>query len=103
MRLRWADEAQRDLKSIRAYIARDNPVAARGWVKKLRERARKAARSPLAGRVVPEADREDIREVFVRSYRIVYQVGEKTVEVLTVLEGHKLLSEEIIEGAPKGS
>ncbi len=91
MKLRWSDHARRDLIAIGRYIARDNPDAARDWIEQLRERARLAAENPHAGRVVPELGREDVREVFLRSYRIVYGVGEDAVDVLTVFEGHRLL------------
>ncbi len=94
MKLRWTDHARRDLLAIGRYIARDNPQAARRWSERLRERARQAAENPLAGRVVPELGRDDVREVFLRSYRIVYRVGEDTVDVLTVFEGHRLLPNE---------
>lgn len=91
MRLRWSQKAQDDLVEIALYIAQDNPKAARAWVKRLRERARQAAASPLAGRYVPERRREHIREVFLRSYRIIYRVQGSEVLILTVLEGHRLL------------
>ncbi len=94
MKLRWTDHARRDLLAIGRYIARDNPQVARRWNERLRERARQAAENPLAGRVVPELGRDDVREVFLRSYRIVYRVGEDTVDVLTVFEGHRLLPKE---------
>ncbi len=94
IKLRWTDHARRDLLVIGRYIARDNPGAARRWVEQLRERARLAAENPLAGRVVPELGRDDVREVFLRSYRIVYSVGEEAVDVLTVFEGHRLLPKE---------
>ena len=91
MRLRWTDRARRDLLSIGRYIAQDNPSAARQWVERLRQRTRQAAARPLAGRVVPELQRKDVREVFLRNYRIVYRVRRGTVDVLTVFEGHRLL------------
>ncbi len=95
MKLRWTDHARRDLLAIGRYIARDDPDAARRWSEQLRERARQAAEHSLAGRVVPELGRDDVREVFLRSYRIVYRLGEEdTVDVLTVFEGHRLLPEE---------
>ena len=72
MKLRRSDHARRDLLAIGRYIARDKPQAARGWIEQLRERARQAAENPFAGRVVPELGRDDVREVFLRSYRIVY-------------------------------
>lgn len=46
---------------------------------------------PHAGRQVPELGRDDIREVLVRGYRIVYRVGPNGIDILTVFEGHRLL------------
>ncbi|MEW6490860.1 MAG: type II toxin-antitoxin system RelE/ParE family toxin [Thermodesulfobacteriota bacterium] len=91
MKVRWTDRARRDLLDIGEYIARDNRAAARSWVERLRARARKAAETPLAGRVVPELGRDDVREVFVRTCRIVYEVREDAIHVLAVFEGHRLL------------
>lgn len=96
MRLRWTLRARRDLEEIGTYIGRDSPAAARRWIDRLRERARKAAQAPSAGRVVPEIGHEGIREVFLGSYRILYRVGQDTIEVLTVFEGHRLLRREHI-------
>jgi toxin ParE1/3/4 len=91
VKLLWTHRSRRDLLEIGGYIARDNPQRARRWVGRLRLRARKAAEMPNAGRIVPEFQREDVREVFLQSYRIVYQVREDAVVVLTVFEGHRLL------------
>jgi hypothetical protein len=41
---------------------------------------------------VPEFDRDDIREVLVGTYRIVYQVNATGIAVLRVIEGHRRLS-----------
>jgi toxin ParE1/3/4 len=90
MKLQWTDRARRDLVAIGRYIARDNPAAARRWVERLRTRAQQAATMPMAGRVVPELQRDDIREVFLRTYRIVYRIREDAIDVLTVFEGHRL-------------
>lgn len=91
MRLRWSDQAKADLREIGRYIAQDDPRAARRWVEKLRERARLAATQPRGGRIVPEYGREEIRETFLRSYRIVYEITPDAVMVLTVFEGHRRL------------
>ncbi len=53
--------------------------------------ARAATKQPLAGRRVPEVDREDLREVFVDNYRIVYTIHQAEIRVLTIFEGHRLL------------
>jgi toxin ParE1/3/4 len=92
MRLIWTDTAKRDLVSIFTYIAADNPAAAKRLVNLIRERARNAILSPLAGRKVPELSRDDIRELIEGNYRIVYQVFPERLVILTVFEGHRLLS-----------
>jgi toxin ParE1/3/4 len=45
---------------------------------------------------VPELSLENIRELLYKNYRIVYLVKKKSVEILTVFEGHQLLKKEEI-------
>jgi toxin ParE1/3/4 len=87
----WTERAREDLADIFRYIAQDNRRAAAQWVGRLIERAESAAEAPLAGRVVPEVQREDIREVFLKSYRVIYRNAGKDLRVLTVFEGHRRL------------
>lgn len=93
MRVRWTNRAASDLLAIGDHIANDKPAAARAWVERLRERAAGIAEAPRAGRVVPELGRDDVRELFLRSYRIVYRVVPEGAVVLTVFEGHRLLGD----------
>ena len=94
--IKWSSRAVRDLDAIATYIARDNPQAARKWIAKLRKTVENAARAPLAARVVPEVQRQDVREVFLKSYRIVYGVRDDHIIVFTVFGGGKLLAEEAV-------
>jgi len=91
MKLAWTKRAQDDLISIGKYIAEDNLVNAKKWIKKLRARARKITDAPMSGRVVPEFENNNIREVLLGNYRIVYLVQNETILIITVFEGHKLL------------
>ncbi|HVH45226.1 MAG TPA: type II toxin-antitoxin system RelE/ParE family toxin [Labilithrix sp.] len=88
--MEWTERALADLREIDDYIAADNPVAAERWVGRLIAKAEAAARHPMTGRIVPEKARIDVREVFLRTYRIVYRVRESGILVLTVFEGHRL-------------
>lgn len=97
MKLFWTETARQDLLAIRRYIAADNPAAAKRWIDRLRERARNALALPLAGRQVPEFSRDDIRELIEGNYRIVYQVLEDCLVVLTVFEGHRLFPAELAD------
>jgi toxin ParE1/3/4 len=94
---RWTDRAKRDLAEIGDYIAQDNPVAAERWVESLLDPAKRAATLPLSGRRVPEIGRDEVRELLLRKYRLVYRVLDKTVDVLTVFEGHRLLPANVTE------
>ena len=91
MKLRWTDRSTDDLAAIYKYIARNNPENAKHWIGKLRKRARNTAKLVLIGRIVPELNQANIREVFVDRYRIVYRIDEDSISILTVFEGHQLL------------
>jgi hypothetical protein len=41
--------------------------------------------------VVPEVGDPDIREVFLRTYRIIYRIEPDRILVLTIFEGHRRL------------
>ena len=93
----WSHRARNDLIAIGEYIAADNPSAAGRWIERLISAVERASRLPLSGRIVPEySDRQDLREVLVRNYRIVYRVGPHTLEVLTIFEGHRLFPPEVL-------
>ncbi len=91
MTLRWTKRSRRDLIEIGRHIARDKPEAARRWVERLRQGACVAAKKPRVGRRVPEVGRDDLREVLVGNYRIVYEIHRAEIRILTVFEGHRLL------------
>lgn len=91
IRVRMSRRARRDLRAIVRFIARDDSVAARRWAERLADRVYTAAATPRGGRVVPEYRRDDVREVFVRAYRILYRVRPAELVVLAFIEGHQQL------------
>lgn len=83
--LNWTDRAIADLSCIAAYIANDSVHYARITVSRIRERAQQLKQFPYSGRLVPEAENADIRELAHGSYRIIYRVVSPTqVDILTV-------------------
>ena len=86
----WAPRALEDLREIVRYISRDNPNAARGFGEKLIQKAEDLATFPERGRVIPKFANPDIREVFLRSYRIAYRIRRQptaTVEIARIWHG----------------
>lgn len=91
MKVIWTPRAQQRLQEIQDYIARDQPDNALRWVARVLDRGERIGDQPRSGRVVPEYQREAIREVFAGDYRIVYRLRSQQVDVLTVRHGARLL------------
>ena len=87
----WSPEALEDLEAIAEYINRDSAFYARAVVTKIVRAARDINEFPWIGRVVPEFGDEKIRERFVYSYRLVYQVDGNQILVVAVIHGKRLI------------
>jgi toxin ParE1/3/4 len=48
-------------------------------------------RFPQAGRMVPEFDDEDLRELILYSYRIIYRVQNDEALIVAVIHGKRVL------------
>ena len=96
----WARRARRDLHEIGDFIASDKPKSAARWVNRIIDAVERVAMFPSSGRTVPEIGRDDIREIILEDYRIVYQNRDDRIIVLTVFEGHMRLSERNIPASP---
>ncbi len=94
----WSPEAIEDVELIADYITRDSPAYARAVVDKILYTAKALEDIPYTGRIVPEFNNEQIREKFVYSYRLIYQVKPKQILIITVIHGKRLLGEYILEG-----
>jgi toxin ParE1/3/4 len=86
-RVVWTEAAASDLEEAARYIARDSQYYAAAFVREVRGAARALRASPERGRVVPELGQSDIRELLVRSYRLVYNVAPKQIYVLAMIHG----------------
>jgi len=89
--VRYARQALRCLAAIRRFISIESPRNAEAVVRALVDAADSLAAFPLRGRVVPEHGQEDVRELLLRPYRIIYRVSVDEVVVLSVMHGHQLL------------
>jgi addiction module RelE/StbE family toxin len=89
-RILWSPQALLDLESIRDYIARDSPRYAELVVRRLVAAVERLEGFPQSGRIVPERNTEDIREIIVKPYRLVYRLRPEFVEIVTVFRASRL-------------
>jgi len=85
----WTLRALANLETISDFIERDNPRAAEHWFTLLASKADSIPDMPFRGRIVPEYRREDVRELVLRNYRMVYRIRVERIEILTVFEAHR--------------
>ena len=93
MKLFWSDVAEADLDNIYDHIARDVPYYAELFIDRLIEATDKLQDHPRIGRQVPEAGyRDDIREIILQGYRIIYRITAEGIYILTVIHGSQDLA-----------
>ena len=87
MRIVWTEPAVEDLQELHAYIARDSELYASGFVERIITAVERLADYPALGRIVPEANEENIRELVYQNYRIIYRITKNRIEMLSVIHG----------------
>lgn len=94
VKIHWTIQAHEDLLAIFEYISHDSRRVASLFVEKIYHRADQLRSFPFSGRVVPEVDKENVRELVYRNYRIVYKiVKDGQVDILTVFHSSKSLDD----------
>ena len=94
MRVVWTEYASSQLDEAMAFIARDRPETAMAWLERILDEGASLAELPDRGRVVPETSRQDVRELIVNPYRLVYRRDADVVTITMVVHGHRLLDAE---------
>jgi plasmid stabilization system protein ParE len=87
----WSEEALNDIRNIAEYIERDSPFYAEQVVERLFDLAEELPVNPKLGRIVPELHDDTVRERFVYSYRLIYELRDEAIEVLAIIHGKRLL------------
>ena len=93
MLINWTDPALEDLDGIFEFIARDAAAYAHSFVQQIIDAVERLNAFPRSGRVVPEGNREDIREVIFQNYRVIYWlVSQQRIDILAVIHGSRDLT-----------
>lgn len=93
VRINWTFQAKEDLRDIAEYISKDSKLYAKRQVLKIRNSTSILKTQNYLGRIVPEFNEKDIREIFEGNYRIIYKVvSEDRIDILTVHHSARDLS-----------
>ena len=91
--INWTDFAIENLNDIGDYIEKDSFRYAKIVVNSLFDSTEILEQHPLIGRIVPEFENNNIRELIRGSYRIIYKIlNEKRIDILTIHHSARLLT-----------
>ena len=91
MRIVWAPLAVDRATEIVEYIAQDKPSAAEKWVNTVFSKVEQLKSAPEIGRIVPEINNRQFRELIYGNYRIIYRIEKKQISILTIRHGKQIL------------
>lgn len=86
----WLLVALDDVAEICEFIAKDSPRAAHLFARRVFASTDRLPRFPRSARIVPEVGREDVREILVGDYRVIYRLLPHENEVMTVIHGSRI-------------
>jgi plasmid stabilization system protein ParE len=87
----WSPRAASGLEEICDYIATDSEHYARIFAQRIIAIVEKIPDFPYIGRIVPEYQKEDLRERIFQNYRIIYRIKPEVIELVAVVHSSRLL------------
>ena len=91
-KINWTDHAREDLNNIIGYLAAQSETVAKVRVQKIISKIDLLQTFPNIGRVVPELEYKNVREIIISNYRIVYHiVSDERIDILTIHHSSRFL------------
>jgi plasmid stabilization system protein ParE len=91
VKIAWTRRAREHVLEVIKLIRWDKPGAASKWADRVFTEVETLADLPRRGRVVPEIERPNVRELLVDNYRVIYRIADNEVVILAVRHGRRLL------------
>lgn len=98
-RVEITESAEKDLEEIWSYISQDSPEEANRFVLTLEEEVQTLEQFPNRCPLIPENELLDgnYRHLLLGKYRAVFRISQKTVYVLRLVHGARLLDTSSLE------
>ena len=87
----WTEPAWLQFEEILSYIANDSPLNAERFADRIESKADSLNHFAERGRIVPEYQRSDIRELLPKNYRLIYQLKDELVVIVAFVHGSRML------------
>lgn len=85
----WARRARSDFRLAISHIQADSPSAARSFASATIQASRSLSTLSERGRAVPELGQEEVRELLLGRYRLVYEVFPEKVAVVRLIHASR--------------
>ncbi len=89
--IRWSINSVNNLEEIAKYISENSPLYAPVFINKIIQSVDRLIDFPFSGRIVPEYENENIREVIFHNYRIIYKINNNNIDVSDVIHSSRLI------------
>lgn len=93
VKVNWTKQSINDIDHIAEFISKDSEKYAAIQTLRFFEAAKILEHQPEIGRIVPEINNQNIRELIEGNYRIIYRVKNlNVIDILTVHHSKRLIS-----------
>ena len=82
--IKWTTKSLKDLKVINDFISLDSKFYAARFINRLIQRVDQLVLFPDSGRIVPEKNNPEIRELIEGNYRIFYRRQKNFITILRI-------------------
>jgi addiction module RelE/StbE family toxin len=90
--IKWTNRALKDMDNIAEFIALDSTHYAKIQIKRFFDKVELLKIYPHIGRIVPEKNNSDLREIVLGNYRIIYKIiSPKHIDIITIHHSKRLL------------
>jgi plasmid stabilization system protein ParE len=97
-KVRWTAVATRELRGIVEYAVAYSRSRGVRLAARIDSATDNLAAFPRLGRMVPDYQRDEIRELIVDDYRLIYRLVDDEVRILTILHGSRDLLRHLPDG-----
>ena len=91
----WSEPAKLSLKQIYEFISKDSNYYAKEVIDNIINESEKLIDFPKLGRIVPEVNNENIREIIIYSYRLIYEIKSSEINIITLIHGRQLFPDDL--------